>query len=315
MSSRLPWAIGNVISDNHIHHCGLTDGFGAAIHFHGMNCRDNVISHNLIHDQPHHAMYFSMGFGRNYIEYNDVHTLCLVMADAGGVYHNRWCILPEDPVLNRHSVVRYNRIRDVYGVAPYGREVDDPAGTPSHERLEKPHFTWGIYYDNSPRRAQVYGNLTINNVWGGVFLGGGYSQPEDCLVENNIMVESSTYQFDAAVAAGAAGNRWRRNIVYYKSPNAALLRARDTNGIAECDYNVYFPASGQPLKLVGVPGESWQQWREMGFDQHSVVADPLFVDPAQGDYRLRAGSPALQLGFEQLPFDRMGPRKPAGPRP
>ncbi len=315
MSSRLPWAIGNVISDNHIHHCGLTDGFGAAIHFHGMNCRDNVISHNLIHDQPHHAMYFSMGFGRNYIEYNDVHTLCLVMADAGGVYHNRWCILPEDPVLNRHSVVRYNRIRDVYGVAPYGREVDDPAGTPSHERLEKPHFTWGIYYDNSPRRAQVYGNLTINNVWGGVFLGGGYSQPEDCLVENNIMVESSTYQFDAAVAAGAAGNRWRRNIVYYKSPNAALLRARDTNGIAECDYNVYFPASGQPLKLVGVPGESWQRWREMGFDQHSVVADPLFVDPAQGDYRLRAGSPALQLGFEQLPFDRMGPRTPAGPRP
>ena len=86
MFSRLPCAIGNVISENHIHHSGLTDNFGAAIHFHGMNCQDNVISHNLIHHMPHHAIYFSMGFGRNTIEYNDLHTLCLVMADAGGVY-------------------------------------------------------------------------------------------------------------------------------------------------------------------------------------------------------------------------------------
>ena len=310
MSSRLPWAIGNVISDNHIHHCGLIDNFGAAIHFHGMNCQDNVISHNLIHHQPHHAIYCSMGFGRNFIEYNDLHTLCLVMADAGGVYHNRWCILEDDEVLGRNSVVRYNRIRDVIGVAPYGHEVEDPASTPSHERIEKPHFTWGIYYDNSPRRAQVYGNLTINNVWGGIFLGGGYAEPADCVVENNIMVESNVYQFDAGMSDGARGNRWVRNIVFYKNPSAALLRLGNAIGIAECDFNVYFPASGQPLKLVGVPGESWEKWLEMGFDANSVVGDPMFVDADSGDYRLRPESPALKLGFKQIPFEKIGPRQP-----
>ncbi len=40
------------------------------------------------------------------------------------------------------------------------------------------------------------------------------------------------------------------------------------------------------------------QWRaRYGFDKASLTVDPLFVDPAKGDYRVREGSPALALGF------------------
>lgn len=38
-----------------------------------------------------------------------------------------------------------------------------------------------------------------------------------------------------------------------------------------------------------------------GVDLHSVAADPLFVDPANGDFRLKPDSPALKMGF--VPFD------------
>ncbi|OHB83370.1 MAG: hypothetical protein A2V98_23040 [Planctomycetes bacterium RBG_16_64_12] len=306
VSSRLPWAVGNVISRNHIHHCGVIDNFGAAIHLHALNTDGNVISHNRIHDQPHHAVYLSMGFGRNTIEYNDIYALCRVMADAGGVYCNRWSILENDPVLSQGLVIQHNRIRDVMGVNPHGRSSDNPAATPSQDRLERPYFTWGIYFDNSPRRAIVYGNLCIDNVWGGAFLGGGYAEPEDCVVENNIFVDSTVYQFDVAMNENARGNRFARNIVYFQNPDAALLRASFTKGLKECDHNVYFLVGGQPLKIAGLPGETWDKWRELGFDRNSLIADPLFVDPARGDYRLKPDSPALKLGFQPIPFEQIG---------
>ncbi len=43
-----------------------------------------------------------------------------------------------------------------------------------------------------------------------------------------------------------------------------------------------------------------------GADSHSVVADPLFADAAQGDFTLKPESPALKLGFEPIPFDKIG---------
>jgi len=47
-----------------------------------------------------------------------------------------------------------------------------------------------------------------------------------------------------------------------------------------------------------------------GCDAHSLVGDPLFVDPANGDYRVKDGSPALTLGFENFPMDRFGVQRP-----
>jgi len=53
--------------------------------------------------------------------------------------------------------------------------------------------------------------------------------------------------------------------------------------------------------------DEWAAWQAMGFDEHSLVADPLFVDPDKDDYRLKPESPALKLGFRQIPVERIGP--------
>ena len=37
------------------------------------------------------------------------------------------------------------------------------------------------------------------------------------------------------------------------------------------------------------------------------MADPLFVDPDKDDYRLKPDSPALKLGFQPIPVDKIGP--------
>jgi hypothetical protein len=48
---------------------------------------------------------------------------------------------------------------------------------------------------------------------------------------------------------------------------------------------------------------SMAEWQALGEDVHSIVADPLFVDPSYpaDDFRLRPDSPATKIGF--VPFD------------
>jgi hypothetical protein len=51
---------------------------------------------------------------------------------------------------------------------------------------------------------------------------------------------------------------------------------------------------------VAPRGGDFATWQEHAGDRTGVVADPLFVDPSCGDFRLDPNSPALALGF--VPF-------------
>jgi parallel beta-helix repeat protein len=55
------------------------------------------------------------------------------------------------------------------------------------------------------------------------------------------------------------------------------------------------------------PATEWEAWQLAGADTHSVVADPLFVDAEHGNFTLKPNSPALKLGFQPIPFDKIGP--------
>lgn len=55
------------------------------------------------------------------------------------------------------------------------------------------------------------------------------------------------------------------------------------------------------------PASEWEAWQMAGADTHSLIADPLFTDPARGDFTLKPGSPAFSLGFEPIPFHKIGP--------
>jgi parallel beta-helix repeat protein len=53
--------------------------------------------------------------------------------------------------------------------------------------------------------------------------------------------------------------------------------------------------------------DEWTSWQANGVDSKSIIADPLFVDAAKDDYRLRPESPAFKLGFKPIPLDKIGP--------
>jgi len=312
LAGERPRLVRNVISGNHIHHCGALEKRASGVYIFGINSVDNVISHNLIHDLPHRGIMVQHGFGRNIIEYNHVHDVSLETADTGGINTLVWYVVDNDEELKNGNVIRYNIVRNVVGCGAYGEAHQPTAGQSADGRIWTPYYSWGIYLDWNPIRTQVYGNLVIGNTLGGIMmLGDG----KDNLIANNILVDSSDSQiYWAAIGDDAQGNRFVRNIVYYTQPAAKLIRIGKLPGqaFAEHDYNVYWHKGEElVIDLPEVdPSKSFEQWQKLGCDQHSVVADPLFTDPDSGDFSLQPNSPALEIGFEPPDLSSIGPPAP-----
>jgi hypothetical protein len=99
-----------------------------------------------------------------------------------------------------------------------------------------------------------------------------------------------------------SGDIFRRNIV-----GAVYQPARmgPPPWGAEMDHNLlHVPGQSEPTPAARLAAQS-------GRDVHSLAADARFVAPERGDFRVRAGSPALALGFVNFPMDRFGVRKPS----
>jgi hypothetical protein len=71
------------------------------------------------------------------------------------------------------------------------------------------------------------------------------------------------------------------------------------------DYNLYGPIKADVLRTAT---QSFAQWQSAGIDQHSVVEDPEFVDPARGGFELKNLDAAKKIGFTQFDVKDVGPR-------
>ena len=101
----------------------------------------------------------------------------------------------------------------------------------------------------------------------------------------------------------------RRNIFVSREPYQ-FIRANPAFA-REFDFNLFWNDGTEPV-ITGVGDPmTLSQWRLRGFDLHSLVANPEFVDPANGDYSVQSDSPALKLGFRNFPMDQFGVRKAA----
>jgi hypothetical protein len=76
------------------------------------------------------------------------------------------------------------------------------------------------------------------------------------------------------------------------------------------DHNLLYNSNGQYI-TAWCPGRTidWNTWKTVfknKFDRNSRIADPMFVDPANGDFRFRSGSPAPSLGIEEIDSASIG---------
>jgi hypothetical protein len=149
---------------------------------------------------------------------------------------------------------------------------------------------WDIDLDDGSSFYIITNNLCLH---GGIKNREGFGR----VVENNIMVDGG---YDPHVWFAESGDIFRRNITWTDYRPANMHRPPWG---AEMDFNLvqnYGAATNAPATRL-------QQ--QSGRDEHSIVANALFIDPAHGDYRVRDGSPALALGFANFPMDQFGVQK------
>ncbi len=150
---------------------------------------------------------------------------------------------------------------------------------------------WDIDLDDGSSFYIITNNLCLH---GGIKNREGYGR----MVENNITVGSGLHPH---VWYAAGGDIFRRNIVW-REYQPAIMSAPPWG--QELDYNLMHREGATNTPATRLHGQS-------GRDEHSIVADAQFVDPAHGDYRVKEGSPALSLGFVNFPMDRFGVQRPA----
>jgi parallel beta-helix repeat protein len=308
--------VNNQILDNHIHHCGVYNKVAPAV-FCALS-DGNRIAHNLFEYTPEHAVNLgNSGYGRNIVEYNEIHFTCLETYDCSAIMC--WMEDPDDRVergVERSGhAIRWNLITDTVGCS-VDREGNLQTGADG---------VLGIYLDSHSSNCLVVGNTVVRSgSWEGLRVNGGKNN----LIENNVFMDNRrAISLDnpamwiwPQMSGFMGSNHFCRNIVYRTQPDAEpTLVLRDDERdlprvLAESDYNIFYNAGGAETTVSMHPHKtpradlSLAEWRRLGYDQHSLVADPLFVDPARDDYRLQAGSPALRLGFQPIDFGRIGPR-------
>lgn len=277
----------NVVRNTLIAHLGRTHP--AAVGVWIGQSPNNTIEHNAIHDLYYTGISigWTWGYGKslahdNIIEYNDIYDIGQgVLSDMGGTY-----TLGVSP----GSVQRNNRIHDV--------ESFDYGG-------------WGIYFDEGTTGMLAENNIVYRTKAGSFHQHYG----RENVVRNNIFALSRQGQLIRTRAEEHLSFTLERNIVWWEQ--GPLLGSNWSGNNYNLDYNLYWNAAGQPVRFGA---DTFDKWQARGKDVHGMVADPLFVNPEKGDFRLKAGSPALKLGFQPIDASKIGRLpgalpEPAGPFP
>ncbi|MDX9973046.1 MAG: right-handed parallel beta-helix repeat-containing protein [FCB group bacterium] len=266
----------NVASDNRIQDGGNV--FRSAVGVWIGRSSFNRVSHNEISDLLYTGVSVGWSWGydpssahHNVIEYNHIHDIGKsVLSDMGGIY-----LLGIAP----GTTCRYNLIHDVSSYA-YGG--------------------WGIYPDEGSSYLLIENNVVYNTKTGGFHQHYGRGN----VVTNNIFAFSKEGQVIRTREEAHPSFFFERNIVLFD--NGKLLGSNWGNGNYWIDSNVYWDTSNPEITFAGM---TFDEWKAKGRDANSVIADPMFVDPAAHDFTLKPESPALKLGFNNIDISQAGPRE------
>lgn len=268
----------NTIDNCFIHHAGsvFPDGVGVWIGHSG----HNRVTHNEISDLIYTGIsagwrwhYGAHGAHHNTIEWNHIHHLGFgVLSELSAIY-----TLGEMP----GTVIRNNLL---------------------HDTFDYKFGSWGLGLDQGTSGTLVENNILYNHGHG---IGLHYGKNN--VVRNNIVAFCRQNMLGIGRVEDHLSMDFHHNIVY--GTQGTVARGNWTKAKLKSDYNCYWHTD--MLEDLEVGDWAFDEWQKQGHDQHSVVADPQFVNAAELDFRVRPDSPALKFGFRPIDLTGVGLYGPA----
>jgi parallel beta-helix repeat protein len=267
------------ISNCHIHDGGVV--FHSAIGVWMGQTYNNILSHNHIHDFYYSGISigWTWGYGKslaynNKVEYNHVHHIGIksgeetpILSDMAGIY-----TLGVQP----GTLISCNLFHDISALQ-YGG--------------------WGIYFDEGSTGIVAEKNIVYNTTHGGFHQHYG----KENIIRNNIFAFGRDQQLQFTRPEPHLRFTFERNIVYWN--NGKLIEGNISDFQFAFDKNIYWNENTREFTFGSFRLDAWH---EKGMDKNSLSENPLFTNPGKYDFTLDPKSPAVKIGFEPIPVDKIG---------
>lgn len=251
--------------------------------------QDITVRHCSAYEVPRAGINIGDGcWGGHVIEFCDVFDTVLESGDHGSF--NSW---GRDRYWG--STGRVSKL--INDVAPLAEFAFADAMKPNILRNNRWRCDYGfdVDLDDGSTNYEITNNLMLGR---GLKLREGFRR----IVRNNIIVNNSLHPH---CWFPGSEDVFTQNIVMRPYSPAAMQtdlwgKAEDRNKWGkEIDHNLFATVEADRTKFAA-----------NGCDAHSLVGEPMFMDPAKGDYRVKEPSPALRLGFQNFPMDQFGVTSP-----
>ena len=275
---------------------------------------EELVSHNTVEDCliAHTGRLHPAGIGvwvghspHNVVRHNDVFDLYYSAFSLGWVWGY-------GPSRANHNEVAFNHAHHIgqrvlsdmgciytLGISP-GTTIHD---NHFHDVISYDYGGWGLYTDEGSTGIEMTNNLVYRCSRGGFHQHYG----KDNRIANNILAFGGEHQVQRTRTEEHTSFFFERNIVFWNN-DSPLFGSNWQDNNFRVNQNLYCHA-GKPIAFPG--GLDLGKWREQRKqDLQSVIADPVFVNAANDDFRLKPDSPALEVGFEPFDYSRAGRRIP-----
>lgn len=313
----------NLVYNNHVHYTGRIYPHSPGIMI--WQSGANRIANNLIHNTPYTALIVS-GFMSHFFARPDARELVRTIRwhEVGGGRGGRSPEQARPFQHTRENLIEYNEIHHAMEVLGDGNGIYvRGAGAGNvirrnyvHHLLAPIKMQAGIRTDGGQRDTLISENIVYKCTAQGIIL----KLNNRC--ERNVVVDviAPPRGYYLSLREGPMnGATIRRNIFYSTGaeckfidelPPADGSKTEDRRGRklarakdADTDYNIYYCAEDPAL------GEkTLAKHQSDGIDTHSLASDPLFIDPANGDFGFGDGSPARSLGMVPIATSAIGLR-------